>query len=352
MAKDCANLLYIAVAGIVLWLGAFEANARAQEPPAGDVPESNEAKPEPASTGSSDVPAETVPAAGPRGEPPELTPTQRPGDGRAVDDALSHVAPPSAQMLDEGSFVSRRRGWLEQVPAGGWMLVFDGVDASAGEPQAMPLLPCQRLMEMVRIVQARPETATFNVSGTVYTYRGRNHLLPTTFATVTKTADAARAAAAVKAAKPAIDVMIAEGTAPTDPTLAELIEQVEKRGGGVAPERPTPPTGVSPEAGLWREGSMIVSQRGRLVRGGAGWMFAIDNDADAVRTPEARATPASMMLLACQNLELMEQLVNARTESLSFTVSGPVFTYRDRNYLLPTMFVLERDREGNLLPAQ
>ncbi|MCA3005779.1 MAG: hypothetical protein ACK51N_03365 [bacterium] len=101
------------------------------------------------------------------------------------------VTSPAAggRLLREGSFLTNRKGRLVRgaLQAGGshpeWFFVFDN---TAGEPAAkadpaMVLMPCQNLMSMEKLVERGGESLSFTVSGQVFVYHGRNHLLPTMF---------------------------------------------------------------------------------------------------------------------------------------------------------------------------
>lgn len=152
---------------------------------------------------------------------------------------------------------------------------------------------------------------------------------------------------------------------PTDQTMRELMELrrqpavVDPLQPGPAPQGPPPSSpasnvevdraviGVAPGARqpqLRREGEFIVSRRGRLVRtpDGAHLVFAFE--ADGPKSPEA-----PMILLECQYLETMENIVQQYGDTTVFIVSGQVHTYRGHNYLLPTMMKLAQD-QGNLQP--
>ncbi|MCC7146759.1 MAG: hypothetical protein IT443_09955 [Phycisphaeraceae bacterium] len=92
---------------------------------------------------------------------------------------------------------------------------------------------------------------------------------------------------------------------------------------------------------LRREGEFIVGRRGRVLRTPDGFLqFRFEADAEASPEPP-------IYLMPCQMLEHMEQLSEDRKEEVVFVLSGQVFVYRGRNWLLPTMMKLDIDR-GNL----
>lgn len=119
---------------------------------------------------------------------------------------------------------------------------------------------------------------------------------------------------------------------------------------------PTPRPASSPGTGepivepattgtrLLRENTFITQRRGRMTRSMTNdWVFTMDADA------KGKGEPA-MVLMPCMNLQNMEKTVERAGEGTSFTVSGTVYVYKGRNYLLPTMYVVNRRSE--LSPAQ
>ncbi len=83
-------------------------------------------------------------------------------------------------------------------------------------------------------------------------------------------------------------------------------------------------------APLRREGSFVVRQRGSMVRlpgGEKAFIFHKDAQGKAERP---------MVLLPCQTLQAMEQVVGDRSEDTVFLVTGQVYAYHNVNYLLPS----------------
>lgn len=95
---------------------------------------------------------------------------------------------------------------------------------------------------------------------------------------------------------------------------------------------------------LLRENTFITQRRGRLTRSMTSeWVFTMDSDG------KGKSEPA-MVLMPCMNLQNMEKTVERAGEGTSFTVSGTVYVYKGRNYLLPSMYVV--NRRSDLAPAQ
>lgn len=108
-------------------------------------------------------------------------------------------------------------------------------------------------------------------------------------------------------------------------------------GPGAGPNAGPNAPGVATVSGsLLREGSFIASRAGRMARGAAGeWLLTFENDAKGTAI-------APMVLMPCLNLMAMEKLAERGGESISFTVSGQVFVYKGRNYLLPTLYTVNK----------
>lgn len=71
-----------------------------------------------------------------------------------------------------------------------------------------------------------------------------------------------------------------------------------------------------------------------MARSGNGWTLAFDTD------PQSPGD-APLHLLPCINLMSMEDLATRAGDSVSMAVSGQVYTFQGRSYLLPTMYVVQ-----------
>lgn len=280
------------------------------------------------------------------------------------------LSPTSSGLIREGAFISEHQGLLRPLKGGGWAFVFDP-DADDNRLQPMIIQPGLRLTEMRRLVESSDRTITFRISGRVLVYGSRNYLLPTFYTTVSVgERDTVAPGVDDRTDDPALDefeelFLETEG----DPSLDESIEEVERldrpnptsipRGGG-DPEEPGEQTGSAEDEApkrLIREGVQITARVGRLVRSpGTGWLMSFDNDTDTAADPGVSGDGATldtpMQMLPCLNLQGMEALAEEYGSRLRFTVSGTVYVYDGRNYLLPTMYIIELDRTGNLIPGQ
>lgn len=266
--------------------------------------------------------------------PPVLAPTA----GRRADAAPSGDSewkPAAGQLVREGAFLRNRRGRLVRREAS-WVFVFDADAEGQAEPP-MAVLPCRRLREMQQTAELRTGTVTFQVTGQVFAYDGRNYFLPTFFGVYA-------------AERPTVPIeAVGEGSpAQRDPGVNELLRDMSSgprpaiapRSSNVASE------GAGDSAAPLREGVTLVSRRGRVVRDGGQLTFVTDTGSGT----EERPIPP-LALLPCLNLESIDRTAQRRGERTVILMSGRVFAYEGRNYLLPTFFLIETDREGNLMPA-
>jgi hypothetical protein len=82
---------------------------------------------------------------------------------------------------------------------------------------------------------------------------------------------------------------------------------------------------------------------GTFITGRSGSLFLSDaGDAIFVPRGDHAAALAPVMLLPCQRLEQMLAAREVNGAETTFAVSGQVFTYRDREFLLPTLFAVEQ----------
>lgn len=240
--------------------------------------------------------------------------------------------------LREGSFLVSRRGRLAQRPEG-WWFHFDA-DAAGRSDGPVAVQPSATLASMIRLMESRREQTTFFLSGEVFAYDGRNYILPTHFTV------AAAPAVSEPSAPP-----VQQPTSPaneSDPSAEALIGGVE-RYTGARREAPVATASASGATGsVVREGEFFDLRRARMLPDQNGsWRVVFDNDASG-----ARVDPP-MTLLPCRTLGRMVALAKSAPQGLSITVSGRVFLYEGRNYLLPTLFFVDyASASGEIRSAQ
>ncbi len=80
-------------------------------------------------------------------------------------------------LIAEGTAIARRKGRLVRAPRGEVAVVFDsGIEGREDPP--MLLLPCAATEGLERAVVRYGDNTPFEFSGRVFTYQGRNYLLP------------------------------------------------------------------------------------------------------------------------------------------------------------------------------
>jgi hypothetical protein len=85
-------------------------------------------------------------------------------------------------LLREDSTISLRRGRIVRLAGGEWAFAFD--NSPAGEPgsdRVLVLNPCQNLQSMEAWAARLGDSATLLLSGRIYQYQGRNHIIPTMY---------------------------------------------------------------------------------------------------------------------------------------------------------------------------
>ena len=281
----------------IILLCAASAPAQVADPALDRVAEQLESEPE-----GPVVPAVRIPRSDP----------VRPSDpGRVV---LPGVEP--GRLLHEGTFVGRQSGVLLAAPTGELFMVFGGEGESALEP--MVLLPCQTLAQMAKLLE-RETPPVLLVGGEITTYRGRNYLLPTVFGVrpIGETEEEP---------EPAPPPDTQDDPLGADPRVEELLTEILTRD---RVPRGLVPTAAEEQEGGMREGELLIRRRGRLARlAGGEWAFTFDNDADAGDVP--------LVLLPCQMMQRVENVGGSETSSVE--LSGRVYAYEGRRYVLPTLF--------------
>ncbi len=88
----------------------------------------------------------------------------------------------------------------------------------------------------------------------------------------------------------------------------------------------------------WREGTMLMQRRGRIVREESGrWQFVLDADVQNLADPP-------LTLVPCLLLERIERFARQAGPTAAVLISGEVFVHGGRTYLLPSAFQLPRER--------
>lgn len=109
---------------------------------------------------------------------PQDKPADKPGEvaGRPQDKAAKPA--PEAPLTTDGSVVFNRRGRVIRLATGALAVAFDG-DADSPATGAMMMLRCRTLQRLEDFLAKTGDSGPVNVSGRVFTHKGRNYLLPT-----------------------------------------------------------------------------------------------------------------------------------------------------------------------------
>jgi hypothetical protein len=260
------------------------------------------------------------------------------------------AAPPSAgaSLLREGSYLIQVKGRLKRGDDDGWWR-FQVAGDGAGQGYELAVLPCMLLSRMERLVESSPERSfVFDLTGQVLVYRGRNYLLPTHAPRLTIAVATLEPAAATRdgEAEPAAPAGAADSAAREpdaagpDDSLEESPEGILRRlDESVGPVVRSPRTGESaatPDGPP--EGSFVMWRRGWIVRDhGGAWTFVFESDARGLADPP-------LVLLPCLLLEQMEEYAERSGPVAPVLVSGRVYRSERRAYLLPSAFMVPRDR--------
>ncbi|MEQ8769538.1 MAG: hypothetical protein RIB60_03400 [Phycisphaerales bacterium] len=290
-------------------------------------------------------PAEPV---SPSVEPEVRTP--RPGltGGHAWPDELTDEDSPVATRLPEGTTLVRRPGEVLTLPTGHRVFVVDRDARRAGEGP-MLIFPSRVLASLDASLDGS-SSAPVLLSGYVYEYDGRNYLLPTAFSrdTLPPIAEPEPASESVTESltgepEGASEIEIA--SAFDDPDVASLLDELDSSPAirAVAPPAAQRSDDAASESSVVAsteayvaDGTPITRRRARLVRGpGGAWAFRFDNDFDTAGNP---LLDQPMTVLPCRLLQRLESLALSQGEGVELIVSGRVYTYGQRSYILPTIY--------------
>ncbi len=279
--------------------------------------------------------------------PIPAAPPQPPAESEAA--APAAVLPSGGSpLLREGSYLIQVRGRMRRGDEDGWWR-FQVAGDEAGAGYELAVLPCTLLSRMERLVELSPERSfVFDLTGQVLVYRARNYLLPTHAPRLTIPAAPAEPAAAPHdgEAEPGAPGGAAD-TAAREPDAAGRASPLEESPEGilrrldesVGPVVRSPRTGESaatPDGPP--EGSFVMWRRGWIARDHAGaWTFVFESDARGLADPP-------LVLLPCQLLERMEEYAERSGPVAPMLVSGRVYRSERRAYLLPSAFMVPRDR--------
>jgi len=322
---------------------------------------------------------------------PTVRPNQ-PGQTRAVGPGVEPALVASFDpaigvrrpLVPEGTFLANRRGRIAIARTGEHVFIFDRDAEGRAEPP-MVVAPGTHLTALETMTGQLPPNARYVVSGQVFVYANVNYLvlaapplleLPPTTTSIPAGQTQSTTPSQQDPRSQQTDQPVPTTETPTataSPEAESLIAELEAAVGPArrpldapttSPSATTPPTstpgavqppstavtgtanaitaaGLPPTQRLLPEGTLLASRRGRLVRSDQGqWVFAFDAGASQGSAPATRDRP--LIILPCLVLQDMERNAHRLGDSAAMTVSGRVYLYAGRNYLLPTMFRVDR----------
>ncbi len=263
---------------------------------------------------------------------PDLVPVAA---GQGSDTDPTETATADGTLLREGAYILQATGSLHQGEQPGWWVFRIASDDPGEELFEFTLLPCTLLASLEQLVESMPgKEIVFELTGEVFVYQGRNFLMPT---------HAPRLVAYVPPSRPdALDTP-GDDTAPQDGSAEAILRDLDRSVGPVvrSPRKAAKAATTRPHSAsdrLAAPGSLVLWRRGWMVREPDGaWSYVFAADATGLADPP-------MVLLPCRMLEDLQQHAVRRGPSTPLLVSGRVFRYHGRNYLLPTMFRIPRYR--------
>jgi len=245
-------------------------------------------------------------------------------------------------LLRDGAALAGAAGRLVRSRHGFWEFVVVPDDRSR-EPASFIVLPSHTLSRMERAVEASTTDDGFEVTGTVYVFDGENYLLPLSAPRI----DPDQPGSAETVQQPEPSESSPPGQRDTSQlTAEEIIRGVERdvpAARSLVVDEPSDPLVDSLEdvaSDGFDDGAIMMSRRGRITRTAeGGWRFNFAADAAGLSDPP-------MTLLPCLLLESIRNRIEVDGDDQVFLMTGQVFSYHGRRFMLPTMFRME-DVERN-----
>ena len=272
-------------------------------------------------------------------------------DDPAQDAAPEASAPLLAPLLPEGSFIREARGHVHRIgPGHPWIFSIDEDGDDATATQDFTLLP-SHLLEEIELESAdrSQEQIDFVLSGEVLLYKNHNYLILQHVEMETQHAQ--RPGTQVPTPEPQDDAEPEVSTtdpspddASSDPwsdvdddfadmdqgdSVAAIVAQLQQDVGPLkqsvdrSADIADSPVGAD-------EGDLLISRRGRLTRGRYGaWIIVFDADARGLMEPP-------VILLPSTQLRNLEQWARGGDLSRPMLLSGQIYSYRGKHFLLPS----------------
>ncbi len=274
-------------------------------------------------------------AAGQNSQPSKQSPAGSATNEMAIKSSTVDELPRSP-LLREGSFLVEVKGSMKFNAKSKWWRFTIQSDDPKYPSYELSFLPCTLMSDMRQITQSMPnQQVTFETTGAVFVYHGRNFFLP---AHAPRVVEVQQMSNLPPEAKQEDANNVNDDTAQQDDSAESILRGLEQSVGAVVRSTGGDSKEQNTELKLTSEGTQIVSRRGRMHRGGRGtWWFTYDADASGLSDPP-------MVILPCLLLERMERFAARSGAHTAMLLSGRVYVYEDRNFILPTMFQIPRER--------
>lgn len=265
--------------------------------------------------------------------------------------AMADLRPGRIVLLREGSVLVQTTGVLRRNDQVQWVFVIDLPERD--RELELRLLPSSTLEEMQRIAESIDDQAlAFEATGEVFVYENRNYFLPTHAPHIIETRDLPEGGEESDEGDDAETDETSDAqrgddapTAEEDDSITSIMQRLEEKTGPIARS-----SADEPDAGriardsaavngrALREGTTLVDRRGHLTRGEHGsWVFVFDADAEGLGDPP-------VIVLPCLMLERMQRYARQHSNVAPMQLSGRVFEYQGRRYVLPTLYRVPRNR--------
>lgn len=237
-------------------------------------------------------------------------------------------------LLRQGRLFVKVPGSIRRDERLGVLVFQPAVTSTAGVKRELILLPSRGLDDLDRLERTLDPQAdapsSYEVSGRILVYRGRNFILPESIFPIDRISDEADP-------EPTPPPATAEDPAspPTDEELDRIGDDLERRLEsriGAVPRSLDVLDAPPVERGVIPTGTRFVDRRGRLSRDPASgvWRFVLAGGGKGGAAP-------SVVLLPCLELERIERQARQRDIGRPLLLSGIVTSFRGRSYLLPTI---------------
>ncbi len=245
--------------------------------------------------------------------------------------------PPPAPLVPDGAILTNVEGiMVRPEPGDPWTLRLIGATADPeGRVRDFILMPSRVLEEMEQVEVASDASPAFTVTGTVALFDNRNWLMPQHVETHTE--HTRRAEPTIEPADPnEPEDGMRSGRSAGD-SIADIVADLQSTI-KTLPHSLDDGQLIEPMEDAELDGTLILSRRGRLLRGRRGaWIFVFDADAWG-------EGDAPVVLLPSPTLNALVADGRRTDYRVPVHISGSLSHYRGRRFLVPTAISGLRER--------